>query len=390
MTKRIQTTLSKYFINQASSLELDELELWIENPVNEKEFNHYVKTNFAIDFTLKKFNSEKTLKELNKLIREEKRSRRLIYIQKYSKQTAIFIVTLFATIYVFNDSFFPTPLEIDNHSEAVITEDLLPGTDKAVLTLEDGSVVALEKGQSVQIQNANSNGEEIIYSANSSEVKKVVYNYLTIPRGGKFFIELSDGTQVWLNSETKLKYPVHFIDGVTRQVELIYGEAYFDVSPSSLHNGTTFKVLHPSQEIEVLGTAFNIKAYKDETNVYTTLIEGKVEVVSDKIKHYLLPNQQSNLNIKNKRIVVKEVDVFNEISWKEGVFTFESKPLKDIVKVLSRWYDKDFVFDKPSLENNKFNGSLNRNLKINEILDIIKNFEKIKAYEINKKSILIK
>ena len=175
-----------------------------------------------------------------------------------------------------------------------------------------------------------------------------------------------------------------------RQVELVYGEAYFDVSPSTLHKGANFKVFNQSQEVEVLGTEFNIKAYKDETNVYTTLVEGKVDVIIDYNKQSLIPNQQLNLDINTNASIVKNVDVYNEISWKDGVFTFEGKPLKDIVKVLSRWYDVDFVFEDKASEEKRFNGSLNRKLKINEILDIIKKFNKIKNYEINEKTVIIK
>lgn len=275
--------------------------------------------------------------------------------------------------------------------EPIITNtNIEPGTDKATLTLGDGTQIALEKGESLKTQNANSNGEEIIYKANQGDTKEVAYNYLTIPRGGQFFIKLSDGTQVWLNSETQLKYPVSFKKGETRQVELVYGEAYFDVSPSTLHKGSNFKVFNQSQEIEVLGTEFNIKSYKDETNVYTTLVEGSVAVAFDGGKENLIPSQQSNLNILNGSVTIAKVDVYNEISWKEGVFTFEGKPLKDIVKVLSRWYDVDFVFVDKASEEKRFNGSLNRKLKINEILDIIKNFGKIKGYEIDGKTIMIK
>ena len=100
---------------------------------------------------------------------------------------------------------------------------------------------------------------------------------------------MSDGTQVWLNSESQLKYPVNFIKGQTRQVELVYGEAYFDVSPSVEHNGAKFKVFNQSQEVEVLGTEFNVKAYKDETNIYTTLVEGRVVIDNGALKQSLLP-----------------------------------------------------------------------------------------------------
>lgn len=305
----------------------------------------------------------------------------------YWKYAAIASVLILISLTVF--------LKEENNvqlADSIISNpNIEPGTDKAILTLSDGSQIALEKGKHIQTQNANSNGEEIIYKTKQSNIKEAVYNYLTIPRKGQFFIKLSDGTKVWLNSESQLKYPVNFIKGESRQVELVYGEAYFDVSPSSNHKGSKFKVFNQSQEVQVLGTEFNIKAYKDETNVYTTLIEGKVDVIIDNNKQSLIPNQQINLDLKTNNVsIIKNVDTYNEISWKEGVFIFEGQPLKNIVKVLSRWYNLDFVFEDKSSEEKKFNGSLSRKLKINEILDIIKKFNKIKDYKINEKTVIIK
>lgn len=219
--------------------------------------------------------------------------------------------------------------------------------------------------------------------------KKIVYNYLTIPRGGQFQLKLSDGTEVWLNSETQLKYPVTFIEGETRQVELVYGEAYFEVSPSTNHNGAKFKVRTLMQEVEVLGTEFNIKAYKEETNIYTTLVEGKVVIVNGFDNQYLIPNQQSNLNLKNNTITIRSVDAYSETSWKKGLFSFKSTPLKEIMKVLSRWYDVNVVFSNPEIENIKFNGVLSKNQTIKEILTTIKNTHFIKDYDITDKKITI-
>lgn len=266
------------------------------------------------------------------------------------------------------------------------------GTDKATLTLEDGSNIVLKKGQSYITGNVESNGEKIVYkSANKAQDKPVIkYNYLTIPRGGQYFIELEDGSQVWLNSESKLKFPVAFIKGQKRKVELIYGEAYFDISPSEHHEGASFKVLSDGQEIEVLGTEFNVKAYKDETYVYTTLVEGKVAVDNKVNKTILSPNEQSVLSKGNKSIIISEVDVFTEISWKDGFFSFRSKSLKDIMKVLSRWYDVDVLFLDKTMEGIKFKGVLNKNQNLEEILTIIKKTNYINAYDINEKTVLIK
>ena len=276
---------------------------------------------------------------------------------------------------------------IDN-TPVIVESKFKPGTDKAILTLESGEEVTLVKGTSFQIQNASSNGEKIVYS--KAENKEISYNYLTVPRGGQFKIILSDGTQVWLNSESQLKYPKNFKEGETRKVELVYGEAYFDVSPYTEHNGAKFEVYNKSQQVQVLGTEFNIKAYRDETDIYTTLIEGKVSVSSENSNQVLKPNQQVKLNLNDNTVTVFEVNGYNETSWKDGIFSFRRKPLKEIMKVLSRWYDVDFNFENPDLEKLGFNGVLGKAQNIEEILEAIKGFGVIENYEINNKTIILR
>lgn len=295
------------------------------------------------------------------------------------------VVIVFGLGYFFRGIMLNTPKE----TVPVIVNTIVPGTDKAILTLEDGSKVALDKDSSIQTEDARSNGEKIIYDAKKLKTTKIAFNYLTIPRGGQFVIELSDGTQVWLNSETQLKYPVSFIEGETRNVELVYGEAYFDVSSSTNHKGSKFKVLNKSQEIEVLGTEFNIKAYRDESNIYTTLVEGKVIVDNGIVKQNLVPNQQSKLDTETNKITIAKVDVKGEISWKDGEFRFVNKPLIDIMSVISRWYDVDVVFENKELESVVFIGVINKHQSIEEILSIMKS-SSINSYEINNKTILLK
>lgn len=276
------------------------------------------------------------------------------------------------------------------NAPVIVTNKVEPGTDKAILTLEDGAKVVLEKGQQYSSNNLESNGENIVYKQSTTKTVELIYNYLTIPRGGQFFIKLSDGTKVWLNSESKLKYPVQFIEGETREVELVYGEAYFDVSSSDLNKGAKFKVFNRFQEVDVIGTEFNIKAYKDEFNIYTTLVEGIVTVNIDQETKKLAPNEQLNLNLESHNFIVEKVDVYNEISWKEGVFSFEKKPLKDIMKVLSRWYDVEVIFENNELEKVKFFGVLDKSQSIQEILETIKRFKIIESYEIKDQIIILK
>lgn len=316
---------------------------------------------------------------------------KIISIQPFYTKTSFKLIAMAASLLllisislIINKT---NPLKIE--TPQVAHKEILIGSDKATLTLEDGSVIELEKGKSYTKGNASSNGEKLIYNSNGKSAA-IANNLLTIPRGGQFFVQLADSTKVWLNSESQLKYPVAFVDGQTRQVELVYGEAYFEVSPSTKHKGSRFKVKTQEQNVEVIGTEFNIKAYRDEPAIYTTLVQGVVAVSNAAKKQILTPSQQCKITEYNGNISVSEVDVYNEISWRKGLFVFKGMPLKDIARVLSRWYDVDIVFADPALGNVKFNGVLNKNQKLEDILTTIKNINFINAYEKKDNKIIIK
>lgn len=316
---------------------------------------------------------------------------KIIKLKPFYAKNSFKIITVAASLLLLiSISFLLNKKDSLNGKTAVVHKEILIGSDKATLTLEDGSVIALEKGKSYAKGNVSSNGEKLIYNSKDGKVGKVANNLLTIPRGGQFFVQLADSTKVWLNSESQLRYPVAFVDGDIRQVELVYGEAYFEVSPSTKHKGSKFKVKSQMQNVEVIGTEFNIKAYKDETSIYTTLVKGKVAVSNSNNKEILKPNEQSQISSNNGQIAVAEVDVYNEISWKKGLFVFKGKPLRDIAKVLTRWYDTEIVFADPALGNVKFNGVLNKNQKLEDILTTIKNINFINAYEKKDNKIIIK
>lgn len=384
MDKKIELLITKFLTNEANIDELRQLELWISNPKNEILLIDYIKTNTFSNIVASNYDIKKAKKNI--LVRIKKEKRKVNNPLKYIA-AAIFIGLLVSSYLFKNNIFNDTNKEV----APIIVTNIKSGTDKATLTLSDGSVVALKKGESLKTKNANSNGEQIVYSASKkNNPSKIAYNYLTIPRGGQFFVKLSDGTQVWLNSESQLKYPVSFIDGALRQVELVYGEAYFDVSPSTKHSGSKFKILTNIQEIEVFGTEFNVKAYQDENYIYTTLVEGKVSVKNNNKTNFLKPNQQSIINTSTNNIKIKEVDIKNEISWVHGEFIFYKKPLKEIMKVLSRWYNVNVIFQNKTFENTEFNGELSRNQKIEDILELIKQTKIINAYEINNNTIILK
>lgn len=387
----IQNLLKKFILNQCSKQEVDEVLEYIQGLTEATELP-------TVEEVLEILEEKPILNELsairirNKILTISQQEQNKPLKSKFHfirfAAAAVFIGVL-TTAYFFKDVIFKDSVQV---TPVLVQQNVNvpePGTDKAVLTLANGSQVVLANGISLKTQNAKSNGNEIVYKSKDGNAAGLAYNYLTIPRGGKFSIKLSDGTQVWLNSETKLKFPVAFIEGQTRQVELVYGEAYFDVSPSTKHKGAHFKVLSNKQQVEVIGTEFNIKAYKDEENSYTTLVEGKVDVNIENRKQRLVPNQQLNLNIKTSSSFVKNVDVYNEISWKEGVFSFENITLRDMMKVLSRWYDFNVTFKNKAIENEIFDGVLRKNQSLDEILRSIKNFKIIKNYEIKNKEVIL-
>lgn len=390
--------ISLYTTKELSEAEFDELKNWLnEAPENEVLFKDllflYKKSrqiSFA-DYVDKDKAWNKIISRLeNPLIQViEKKEPKVFSMRNrwFKYAAAAIVVGILTTTYLFRSNLFTKPIDA---TPALVNANIEAGTDKATLTLEDGSVVVLKKGKTFHRQNATSNGKDIVYQNTEKDPAKIAYNYLTIPRGGQFSIKLSDGTKVWLNSETKLKFPVAFVEGELRQVELVYGEAYFEVSPSTAHKGARFKVFNKSQEVEVVGTEFNIKAYKDETNVYTTLVKGKVDVSAQNKKQRLIPNQQLNLDLKSKTLVVSTIDVYDEIAWKEGIFSFRKKSLEEIMKVLSRWYDLDVQFANPELKTSGFNGVIGRDQKIEEVLENIKGFGIIKDYKITGKTMILK
>lgn len=388
MVKKIEKIVVKFITKQASAEDLDVLSEWIKPTENKKIFIDYVQTHYAINYSMNNPDSTEALERLLKTIKKEKSFRyRLIKQPLYKYAVVAVLAGIMLSTYLFKDKIFQNKTSHD--PSIIVNNSIEPGTNKAILTLGDGSQITLEKDATIQTENAISNSKKIIYKDVKTGNKAKVFNYLTIPRGGEFFIKLSDGTEVWLNSDSKLKYPVNFREGETRQVELVYGEAYFHVSPSTAHKGAKFKVINQFQEVEVIGTEFNIKAYKDENNIYTTLVEGKVAVTIDNKKQKLIPNQQLSLNTKTNISNFKSVDVFNEISWKNGVFSFDEKSLKEIMRVLSRWYDIEVVFKNKAIENEPFVGILRKNQKIEDILTSIKNFGVIKNFTINKKKVTL-
>ncbi|WP_163407106.1 FecR family protein [Flavobacterium ajazii] len=307
---------------------------------------------------------------------------RPVYYLNYLRYAAAILVLAGLGFYFYNN----TQKTILDPANAVVTTTVIqPGSDKATLVLGNGKTIVLGQGNVYSANGISANDKIITYEAKSS---KIEYNYLTIPRAGQFQLQLADGTKVWLNSDSQLKFPNHFVDGLPRSVDLVYGEAYFEVSPSTHHSGSHFIVKTKGQQVEVLGTEFNIKAYNDETSIYTTLVQGSVALSNKKHYELLKPNHQLIVKLNDQSIENRVVNAQKIVSWKDGVFNFENRSLEEIMKVLGRWYDVKVVFDNSNIKNMKFTGVLRKNQNINDILFTIKTLNNIE-YEINQKTVTL-
>ena len=385
MNRRIEKIIVKYFSRSASIDELETLSKWMTDPINVDFYREFVEINYLADYSFIDFDSENEKQKILKMIRQKRLTKKSFEIFKY----AAGVILIIGLGYLMTDYKFKTPI---NDITKTVNTVIEPGTNKATLTLDDGSLLILANDEKVKTQNADSNGKVITYNAPKKKSDKIQYNYLTTPRGGQYSLVLSDKTSVWLNSESQLKYPVAFIEGETREVELIYGEAYFDVFNNPNNKASKFKVLNKSQVIEVLGTEFNLKAYRDEDYIYTTLVEGNVAIkLKNGDKKNIFPEQQAKWNPTNNSFSLKtDINLMNEISWRYGVFNFDGKPLAEIMKTVSRWYDIEVRFLDKKIEEKEFVGVIRKNRNLEDILQNLINFEVIKDYEINEKTVILK
>ena len=251
-----------------------------------------------------------------------------------------------------------------------LASNILPGTSKAVLTLANGQMIPLgkEATDSTIITDGtqiSASGSGVTY-ASGVESESVVYNKLEIPRGGEFCLTLSDGTRVWLNSETSIQYPVAF--GAKERRVFVQGEAYFEVAKDAKK---PFTVQFMSSSVTVLGTSFNVMAYPDERHTEITLLKGAVVVEAAGRNQYIKPGQQVQVDNVSKEMNCREVNAGRYASWKDGLFDFEGMKLEDLAVELSRWYDVDFFFIHAASGQKKFTGAIKRNNSLQFMLDFI-------------------
>ncbi len=269
-----------------------------------------------------------------------------------------------------------------NHIPPQESHIIHPGTSRAILSFDDGRKISLDSSSSMVLTEPDGtiiqkSKATVDYSNMSDESQNIksTFNTISTPRGSEFSVVLSDGSRVFLNSMSSIRYPVKF-DSNKRIIEL-KGEAFFDVK--NLKN-KPFIVKVNSVNIEVLGTSFNINAYTDTDEVITTLVEGNVKVKEtgepDNSK-MLQPNQQSTFDLKTGENTVRTVNVNLYTDWKNGKFNFHNESLETIMTVLSRWYEINVEYDNSDIKQMVFSGSMERYENLTKILDIIEATKKV-------------
>lgn len=263
----------------------------------------------------------------------------------------------------------------DIHEEQELAKSVMqPGTSKAILMMADGKEVVLEQGQNLNILlnervRVATSSQGIVYEEHGKGMVTEEYNKLTTPVGGEYSLVLSDGTKVFLNADSELKYPVEFSDG--KRIVDLKGEAYFEVHKDSLR---PFIVRMNGAEVTVLGTSFNVNTYGDDGQIYTTLVNGSVRVSSMKNKQeeMLKPGMQSVMNVQSGLLTVRKVDVEPYVAWREGRFVFRAMTLDLIMRQLQRWYDFEVFYQNSELKDYEFRGVIKRDMDLDKVLSVIK------------------
>lgn len=387
---RLEYLFERYFNRQCNKVEEEELMELLELPGNEMMVKRVMDKVMAETEADPKMPADAAKTVLQKILSAKKQESVAAKVKHMSVRSrwskivaAIVVVALLSSItYVVSTRH----LKEEPVSAAAPEQMIRPGSDKALLTLADGTVVdlnavpdgTLQQGgdylikKKAGILEIDGDGLRDVHTSLSA------FNVLSTPRGGQFRLVLPDGSNVWLNAESSLKFPVEF-DKRRREVELT-GEAYFEIKPAMAAKKQNVKIPFdvlvnlPSgkkAKVEVLGTHFNVNAYANEGEMKTTLIEGAVRVSEDKQVIELKPGQQANVSEDGSLKLDANADVEGSIAWKNGLFHFDNAGITTIMHQIGRWYDVEVVYsDKVPVR--RFEGKISRNARLSDVLHILR------------------
>lgn len=303
----------------------------------------------------------------HRIIREERKKYKIRTLIKWIPAAAALLLISFGFL------FWKLQNQQTNHPVASQSNQIVPGSNKALLTLSDGRKIELND-HAAQVLNdegiiitKTANGQ-LKYEIKSNKTLKGGFNTISTPRGGQYEILLPDGSIVSLNAMSSLTFPVDINEQKNRSV-LLKGEGFFDVAKDQ---NRPFIVKSDQQEIRVLGTKFNVNSYHSNA-IQTTLLEGSVLINNDK---KLIPGQQSTFS--GNSIVIKKVEVEDFVDWKNNAFIFRNETLESILERVSRWYDVDISYENNSAKYVQFNGEISRYADVNEVLSLLEKTSNIK------------
>jgi transmembrane sensor len=371
---RLEDLAHKYLMGTLSKEEQQEFDHWF-NTTNEEPIA--VPDVLAED---KEAHRLAILKKIRKELDAEAPRKITLWRNIAAAAAVVFVVGLTALFYL---KYQQRPEPIDTNS---LASDIAPGKNAATLTLADGKKIVLsglKDGRllaqaGVEIEK-RADGQLIYKQKDAGTTVKPDYNTLTTSRGEQYQVFLPDGSRVWLNAASSVKFPLSFGALKERKVYLT-GEAYFEVSKDK---SRPFRVVSEQQVVTVYGTHFNINSYGDEATVKTTLLEGSVDVNGTLLK----PNQQAVLA--GGKINVIPVRVENVVAWKNGYFRFSAESLESIMRKVSRWYDVEVEFQNPSLKDVEFGGVVTRYTTISKVLEMLQLTEEA-SFELKGKTIIVK
>lgn len=351
--------LSEEHLSEEESAFFDK---WYQNSSNREYYNDLLKIRSGIIASQVKERIDK-----RKAWNQVRPARKISLIRTLLKFAAIMILPLSLGVFL---------LIRENKQEKVVYAEVpvQPGRKQAVLTLSSGQQVMLadtivhvnEKGMVI----SNFPDKELVYKIMNDTMKtETIYNTVTVPRGGEYKLVLADGTIVWLNSDSHIRYPVTF-SGNTRQVEL-EGEAYFEVAKDV---EKPFIVRMNEYNVRVTGTQFNVRNYSNES-LATTLVEGGVQIERKGKVDRLRPGQQAVLE--NNEIRIRVVNVEEQVAWRHGAFGFTQCRLENIMEELARWYDVDVFYMNQQVKDYHFSAWFKRSSSINEVINILEKTKKI-------------
>ena len=374
----IETLILKYLQGKLAEGEKRQLDEWLKDDRNKKLFSRLVnKQRILVKMErLDEYDWEKSWKVMERKLRERKK-----FSWKYWGMVASLLGIVLLGTWVFME-------KNEKKSPVVVMRGVDPGGVFAELVLPDGKIVELNKdsnnlflGESGKVLR-NENGV-LFLTQDSVQLQKVGYSEIRTPRGGEYQVVLPDNSIVWLNADSKLRFPLTF-SGKERRV-FASGELYFQVAKDSL---SPFRIeVEGLYEVEVLGTEFNVRAYSDLPSA-TTLVDGRVLIRDKGTKVVLKPGEQA-VKGKHGEVVVREVDVAPYIAWKQGYFLFEDERLEDILNELARWYDVNIFFENSSVREERFSVDMPRHESFEEVLRLIEQTRSIQI-EIEGNNVFVK